>query len=110
MNNKEVVQDFIWECRKTKIELEHEVLLREMEVALVAMFGLPITTITLVLQFDLWQSPPITLVAFLLMAMGIVYIDDFRSTKKEMIKAKENDLDKLILEINESCKVKPLEK
>jgi hypothetical protein len=107
MNNKQVVPDFCWECRKTKIELEHEVLLREMEVTLVAMIGLPITTITLVLQFTLWQSPPTTLIAFLLMAMGIVYLDDYRSTKKEMIKAKENELDKLILDINESSKGKP---
>lgn len=97
-NNEEVVL----QCRMTKIELEHEVLLREMEVVLVGMVGLPISAITLILQFGLFQNGLIFLIASLVTIMGLVYLNDFGSERKDKMVAKEKELDALILELTKS--------
>lgn len=97
-NNNEVVL----ECRIAKIELEHEVLLREMEVVLVGMIGLPISATTLILQFELYQNGAIFLIALLISVMGLAYMDDYRSDRKDKIVAKEKELDALVLEITKS--------
>jgi hypothetical protein len=95
MNNKEVVL----ECRKTKIELEHELLMKEMEVALIAMAGLPITAITLILQFQVWRDTTLMVLSIMFLAIGIVLLDDLRSDRKDKIIAKQKELDALILEL-----------
>ena len=102
MNNKKVVQESVWECRRTKIELEHEVLLREMEALLIGIIGLPIAIVTIAFQFQVWQSISlvwtlayIAIVLFVVMAFLI-------SDRKEKIIAKEKELDALILEISKA--------
>jgi hypothetical protein len=92
-------KNVVLECRIAKIGLEHEVLLREMEVALVGMVGLPVTAITLILQFVLYQNGLLFLIALLLPIAGEVYLDDYRSERKEKILSKEKELDALIVEL-----------
>jgi UDP-N-acetylmuramyl pentapeptide phosphotransferase/UDP-N-acetylglucosamine-1-phosphate transferase len=89
----------VLECRIAKIELEHEVLLREMEVALVGMIGLPVTAVTLILQFALYQNGLLFLISLLLSVMGLVFLDDYRSIRKEKIVAKEKELESLMVEL-----------
>jgi len=100
MNNKEVVL----ECRKTKIELEHELLMKEMEVTLIAMAGLPITAITLILQFQIWRDTGFMILLIMFLAIGIILLDDLRSDRKDKIIAKQKELDALIVELT---RIKP---
>ena len=107
MDNKEqVVQECIWECRKTKIELEHDVLLHEMDVALVGLGGLPLTIITLIIQLDLWKNPilPFLMLGF---AGGIIFFWYLRDDRKEKIVAKEKELDALMSEMVDAKTKKP---
>jgi hypothetical protein len=97
--SKDAVLECYWECRKTKIELEHEVLLREMEAIFVAMAGLPVTFATLILQFDLWKNGLLLLSIIATLIIIIVYLDDYRSDRKSRIEAKERELDALVIEM-----------
>ena len=97
-------KDVVLECRIAQIELEHEVLLREMEIALIGMIGLPVTAITLILQFALYQNGLLFLVSCLLPLMGWVYLDNYRSERKEKIVAKEMELESLTVELTKSPK------
>jgi hypothetical protein len=97
-NNKDVVL----ECRIAKIELEHEVLLREMDVILIGIAGLPVTILTLILQFELYKNGLLFLTSLLLLVIGLGYLNDYRTDRKEKLLAKEKELDTLILEITKS--------
>jgi hypothetical protein len=92
-------QDIVLECRVTKIELEHELLLREMEAILVAMVGIPISAITLILQFGIYHNALILLMSALITIMGLTYLDDYRSDRRDKLIAKEKELDALIIEL-----------
>lgn len=102
MNNKEVVQECVWECRRTKIELEHEVLLREMEALLIGIVGLPIAVFTLAFQFQVWQNPTNFLALGLVTIALFFFMEFYREDRKEKITAKEKELDSLILEMTKS--------
>lgn len=102
MSNREVVQECVWECRRTKIELEHEVLLREMDVALVGMAGLPIAVVTIALEFQLWQNASIMMLLTFFSVVFLVLMEALRSDRKEKLVAKQKELDTLILEITKS--------
>ena len=92
-------KDVVLECRIAKIELEHEVLLREMEVALVGMVGLPVTAVTLILQFVLYQNPAIMVLSLLALATGLVLLEDYRSERKDKLTKKQQELDALANEL-----------
>lgn len=102
MSDKEATLECIWECRRTKIELEHEVLLREMDACLIALAGYPMTVVTLILQFELWKNSVTMTPALMAFAIGTLFFDYLRSDRKEKVIAKQKELDKLILEIIES--------
>ena len=93
LSDKDSTSEHIWECRKTKIELEHEVLLREMDVILVALAGFPITIVTIILQFELWNNSTLMIIAIFSLVLGIIVFDDLRSNKKEKIVAKQKELE-----------------
>jgi Ca2+/Na+ antiporter len=98
MSNK-AAQQCVWECRRTKIELEHEVLLREMEAALIGLIGIPIAVVTIAFQVEVWQNQAALLtLAFIAIVLSIL-LDSFRSDRKEKIVAKQKELDDLITEL-----------
>jgi hypothetical protein len=102
MNNEKVVQESVWDCRRTKIELEHEVLLREMEAVLIGIVGLPIAIITIAVEFKLWQNASSLLALGFFTIIVFLSMEAFRSDRKEKIVAKEKELDALVLEITKS--------
>lgn len=92
-------QECVWECRKTKITLEHEVLMREMDALLIGEVGIPITTVTLILTSEIDRVLAIIICA--LLATVMVFFDYLRSDKKEKIVKKQKELDCLIAQIEE---------
>jgi hypothetical protein len=104
VSNSGNFQEYIWECRKTKIELEHEVLMREMDVALLGLGGLPIAIAGILFQYNLWQYPTPMLLLMLLASIGLTVLENLRENKKEAVVSKERELDALISEISKKHK------
>jgi hypothetical protein len=102
MNNKDVVQESVWECKRTKIELEHEVLLREFDALLIGLVGLPIAVVTIAFQFQAWQNSTILLFLGIFTIASFLVMDQMRVDTKEKIVAKEKELDALIVEMTKT--------
>lgn len=93
------IDELAYQLRKAKIEMEHEVLLKEMEIILVSEAGFPITILGLVasLGFNLSLSEILMVSGFTAIVTGL--IDWYREKKKEAIKAKQLELDNLLKEL-----------
>jgi hypothetical protein len=94
----DAVQQCIWDCRKAKIELEHEVLLREMDVALAGLAGTPIAVVALLIQYS--NSPVVVLGLLLILAIGLGSFYYLSEDRKEKILKKQQEIDALVTEMN----------
>ncbi len=93
------INEIAYQLRKAKIEMEHAVLLKEMEIALVSEAGFPISIIGLVVSLGIYFSVPniLMIVGFTSIVTGL--IDDYRIKKKKEIMAKELEIDSLLHEL-----------
>ena len=98
---KDAVQQCIWDCQRAKIELEHEVLLREMDVALAGLAGTPIAVVSLLIQY--WNNSVAVTVLIMILATGLVFFNLLREDRKEKILAKQRELDELLMEMKRTC-------
>lgn len=95
---KDAIQECIWGYRRTKIELEHEVLLREMDAALAGLAGTPIAVVALLIQY--WGNTIAVTVLIMILAIGLVLFNLLREDRKEKILTKQKEIDTLIAEMN----------
>jgi len=91
--------EMILTLRKNKLDMEHEALLQEREIILIAETGIPITALNITITAQLYAHPlPVVVVAASALAIG--FIEWLRRRNNKRITEKRQEIDQFILELN----------
>jgi membrane protein implicated in regulation of membrane protease activity len=101
-------ENLSYQLRLAKITMEHEVLLKEMEIAITTQVALIIAVMGLIASIRFFETPTyLVLVTFILIivaSMLIGWLQNTREDKKGQIESKQSEVDVLLNELAEKQK------